>query len=89
MAIRFTDDKASPTPKLVMRARDQFNNTVDVPISGPIETLPLAELRSALDSAEKGLKRKRGRPVAPKPWIEAGVSRMTWHRRQKAKGELK
>lgn len=27
--------------------------------------------------------RKAGRPVAPKPWIEAGVSRQTWWRRQK------
>lgn len=27
---------------------------------------------------------KRGRPPANKPWIEAGVSRMTWYRRQKA-----
>lgn len=31
--------------------------------------------------------RKRGRPIAPKPWIDAGVSRMTWYRRQKAKDE--
>lgn len=25
----------------------------------------------------------RGRPFAPKPWLDAGVSRMTWYRRQK------
>lgn len=30
-------------------------------------------------------KRKRGRPVAPKPWVEAGVPRTTWLRREKAK----
>lgn len=28
-------------------------------------------------------KRRPGRPVAPKPWLEAGVSRMTWYRRKK------
>ena len=33
--------------------------------------------------------RKPGRPVAPKPWIEAGVSRMTWYRRQKEAAKRK
>ena len=33
----------------------------------------------------KPAKSKRGRPVAPKPWEAEGVSRMTWHRRQKGK----
>ena len=31
----------------------------------------------------------RGRPLAAKPWEAAGISRMTWHRRQKAAKESK
>lgn len=30
-----------------------------------------------------GMPRKRGRPVAPKPWEAEGISRMTYYRRQK------
>jgi hypothetical protein len=48
----------------------------------------LAEIKddpTKLISGTDLAKRLRGRPPAPKPWIEAGVSRMTWYRRKKAR----
>jgi hypothetical protein len=51
------------------------NSTVSIEDQKPE---PVSKLVST--GAEK---RSRGRPLAPKPWIDAGVSRMTWFRRRK------
>lgn len=42
-------------------------------------------LAVAKAAIEELAKRKRGRPVAPKPWEAEGISRMTWYRRKKGK----
>jgi short-subunit dehydrogenase involved in D-alanine esterification of teichoic acids len=46
-----------------------------------IKSAPKVErIAVAKEAVEKA---KRGRPKADKPWVAAGVSRMTWYRRQK------
>lgn len=41
----------------------------------------LQKARDALEKAEVATTpRRRGRPNTPKPWEDAGVSRMTWYR---------
>jgi hypothetical protein len=32
--------------------------------------------------------KKMGRPSKGKPWVEAGVSKASWYRQQKSKGEV-
>jgi len=74
------------------KASDDDIETVEIEIS-PEEVLRVPSISNAdVDKvkasfptplSEVALKRKRGRPVADKPWEREGISRMTWYRRKK------
>jgi hypothetical protein len=52
-------------------------------VGGEVTRRSADEKLEAAKVAIAKVKGKPGRPVAPRPWVEAGVSRMTWYRRQK------
>jgi hypothetical protein len=74
-----------PFPQLRRRS---FFADADPEPDPPRSIVTQADVKAIEVKAATAGTRKRGRPVAPKPWIEAGVSRITWYRRQKAKGDI-
>jgi len=49
----------------------------------PMTAGAIQNAKAVLVDAEKKAARKRGRPIADKPWEREGVSRMTWYRNRK------
>jgi hypothetical protein len=57
-------------------------NTVRVVSTGPRTS------GSTCGVGELSGKKRIGRPSKGKPWVEAGVSKASWYRQQKSKGEV-
>ncbi len=79
-------EKKAPDPFPELPRRSLFTNT-----AGHEPTQSLADRvivhrdikPASAATVGPAAKRKRGRPLAPKPWIAEGISRATWNRRKK------
>ena len=77
-AVLAREEEGGETEREVMPVEDRRRS-----IHATVESRPTADEKPAVG-------RKRGRPVADKPWEREGVSRMTWYRRRaKAKDGAK
>ena len=81
-------------PGLARRFKPVDYGCQPIAVEKPLETFePVAKASASpvegqvAPTAAELPKRKAGRPVAPKPWLAEGVSRMTWYRRKKWKPE--
>jgi hypothetical protein len=54
----------------------------------PAEPPAKSKVEELRESVAEIPAKKMGRPSKGKPWVEAGVSKASWYRQQKSKGEV-
>jgi hypothetical protein len=54
----------------------------------PAEPPAKSTVEALRDTVAEIPAKKMGRPSKGKPWVEAGVSKASWYRQQKSKGEV-
>lgn len=84
----FYEAKAEKIAALKRHISEQVEVLVVEPVRIDVEATAKSMIPTATtcyDSLRQP--KKRGRPVADKPWEREGISRMTWYRRRKERGE--